>query len=74
MARCAEGFAPALAWPAFRGDDQTIALDPYFDCLTKPALFDEWLRYADATGIADPNQLCSHIRNTLFNYIVSTAG
>ncbi len=74
MARCAEGFAPALPWPAFRRDDQTIAHDPHFDGLTEPALFNKWLRYANATGIADPNQICSHIQNHLCNYIVSTAG
>src|SRR5208337_2033745 len=74
MARRAEGFAPALAGPAFRGDDQTIAHDPHFDSLTEPALLDQWLRYADATGISDPNQLCSHVQKHLCNYIVSTTG
>jgi hypothetical protein len=72
MARCAEGFAPAVSWPPFRRNDQAIAYDPHFDCSTEPALLNDWLRYANATGIANPNQLCSHIQNHLRNYIVIT--
>jgi hypothetical protein len=42
----------------------TIVCNPQLDCFAQPALLDEGLGNADATRVADANQLDLHAGNT----------
>ena len=61
-------FSPIMPGTMCRRNNQTAIVDSQLDRVAQPALLDERLGNADATGVADTNQFRFHIGN----YVVIT--